>query len=277
MGILDDNPVVRAAVDIFISFEDTVAVGLTGSRARDVADADSDIAFVVFVRNEVPPVKCRRSRYQEHHVVEFPYLDADHGVCIDDGLTIQGVRCESLWMDVPSVIEFLSTLDDRSDCDEALPGGLLRTVPLHDPSGTIEELKARVPAYSDRRAAWRAKKSLDSAHFSIYVLDWFEKAAGRNDYFCFFRHLRDVVEEFVKCVLALNRRWFCDEKRVTEILPTLELAPCDCAERLTSIMMHTGENKNLHNLLRNLKQLFGELAQIAIERYPDSKFPEEWQ
>ena len=277
MGILSDDSVVRAAVNIFSGFKDVVAVGMTGSRARDVADADSDIDFVVLVRDEVPPVQCRKSIYQEHHVVEFPYLNADHGDCIDDGLTIQGVRCESLWMDVPSIREFLRTLEEKPDCDEALPGGLMQTVPLHDPDGIIADLKTNVPVYSDERAAWRVKKSVDSVHFSIYTLHWFQRAAERDDRFCFSRHLAEAAEEFVRCTFALNKRWLCEEKRVAAILAGFELAPTDCAARLASLLMHTGVNEDLHGSLRSMKELFGELAQTAIERYPGLGIPMDWQ
>jgi predicted nucleotidyltransferase len=272
-----DNAIVSKAVGIFSSFREVAAVGLSGSRTCDSADAESDFDFVVLAKETIPSARRRKHTYEKHHITEFPYFDADFEVCRGDGLTIDGVRCDTIWMRIPFVREFIASLDTKLDCDEFLPGGLLRTTPLFDPNGTLEALKSEVPDYSRTRAVHRLKKHLSSAHFHIYVLRWFDKAALRNDYFCFFRHLRDAVEDFVTCLFALNRRWFCDEKRVIAVLRTLELAPRHTSERLTSIITHEDENAELDKCLLNLKGLFNELSAIADVKYPGSEFPTDWK
>lgn len=272
-----NNAIVSKAVGTLSSFCDVAAVGLSGSRICDSADSESDYDFVVLAKETIPSAECRKHTYEKHGITEFPYFNVDLEVCRDDGLTIDGVRCETIWMNIPFVREFLASLDSNFDCDEGLPGGLLRTTPLFDPNGTLEALKSEVPGYSRARAVHRLKKHLSSAHFHIYVLRWFDKAALRNDYFCFFRHLHHVVEDFITCLFALNRRWFCDEKRVIDILQTLELAPRHTAERLTSIIMHENENARLDKCLLNLKGLLNELSVMADAKYPGSEFPMDWR
>jgi predicted nucleotidyltransferase len=273
----NDTAIINRAVELFNDFGEVVAVGLSGSRARNDADVYSDFDFVVLAREDIPSAQRRKRQYESRGVADFPYFDVDHQVCIDDGLTIDGVRCEIIWMSVPFMRSYLAALDREFDCDEFLPGGLLRTKPLFDPDNVIDALKAAVPPYSRERALYRIRKHLRNAHFHIYVLGWFDKAAFRNDHFSFFRHARDAIEDFIACSFALNRRWFSDEKGVIGIVDTFELMPENASERLTSVITHTGENADLNQCLRNLKGLFREISAIADLQYPNSGFPLHWQ
>ncbi len=270
------KPLPGYAVDILTGFDQVLAVGLTGSHANKKVDRYSDLDLAVFVRDEIPSAERRKRRYESCGVEGFPYFDKDWEVCTDDGLTIDGTRCEIIWMAMPVITSFLEDLDRNFDADEFLPGGLLSTAPLLDPDGVIPAIKSLVPVYSEERAVYRIKKHLDHAHFSIYVLDWFSKAAFRDDHFSFFIHLREVVEDLVTCCFALNRRWLSDEKRVLDILGTFEMVPENVGGRLASIIMHTGGNAALDQSLENLKGLFRELAFIADAEHPNSGFPLDW-
>jgi|GEM_PF-3976942 len=272
-----DTAIINRAVELFSDFGEVVAIGLSGSRARNDADLYSDFDFVVLARGDIPSAQRRKQQYESHGIADFPYFDVDHQVCIDDGLTIDGVRCEIIWMSVPFVRSYLAALDRDFDCGEFLPGGLLRTKPLFDPDNVIDALKAEVPLYSGERAIYRIRKHLTNAHFHMYVLGWFDRAALRADHFSFFRHARDVIEDFITCSFALNRRWFSDEKGVIGILDSFELMPDNASERLTSVIMHTGENADLNQCMRNLKGLFRELSSIANQEYPNSGLLLDWE
>ena len=212
MSKSSDAAILSRAVELFAGFGEVVAIGLSGSRATNSADRYSDFDLFVLAREEIPSAQRRKQQYESRGVTDFAYFDVDHQVCIDDGLTIDGVRCEIIWMSVPFIRTYLASLESNFDCDEFLPGGLLRTKPLFDPDNVIDALKAEVPPYSRERALNRIRKHLSNAHFHIYVLGWFDRAAFRNDHFSFFRHARDVIEDFVTCSFALNRRWYSDEK-----------------------------------------------------------------
>ncbi|HIJ64794.1 MAG TPA: nucleotidyltransferase domain-containing protein [Candidatus Hydrogenedentes bacterium] len=272
-----DKAILNKIVEVFNHFNEVIGVGLSGSRARDDADECSDFDFVILAEQEVPCAQRRKAVCENYGVEEFPYFDVDHGTCIDDSIVIKGARCEIIWMNVPFVTSYLRSLESNFGCDEFLPGGLLNTVPLFDPEHVIATLKSEVPPYSEERAVYRIKQHLGHAHFHMYVLRWLETAAFRKDYFCFFRHARDLVEDFITCSFALNRLWFSAEKRVIEILSSLDLMPGNVTERLNSIIMHTGENSDLNHCLMNMKGLFREIAAIADNEHPDSGFPLRWE
>jgi len=269
--------ILSKAVELFKDFREVVSIGLSGSRAKSDADQYSDFDFVVLAKGDIPSAERRKRQYESRGAADFPYFDIDHQVCIDDGLTTDGMRCEIMWMSVPFIKTYLASLESNPDCEEFLPGGLLRTKSLFDPDNVIDALKAEVPVYSTERAINRLRKHLSNALFHIYVLGWFDRAAFRNDHFCFFRHARDIIEDFITCSFALNKRWYSDEKRVIGILDSFKLIPTNVSERLTSIIMHTGGNADLNRCLRNLKELFKEISSIANEEYPNSGLPLDWE
>ena len=85
-----------------------------------------------------------------------------------------------------------------------------------------------------------------------------------------------MVDHFITCVFALNRTWYCEEKRLLTMLDDFELVPAYAGKRLAAILMHTGENADLSASLRNLKELFKELSALAQHQYPDVQFPLDW-
>jgi len=277
MNNYEHNMIVGKIAEIFRSFEEVVAIGLTGSRASGNMDLYSDFDFVVMAKGDIPDDKYRKHHYKNHGIADFPYFNVKWEVSLEDGMTIDGMRCECIWMSVPFIKIFLDSLNTNFDCDEFLPGGLLNTTSLYDPDGLINSLKSKVPLYSGERSMHRVKKHLNRAYFSIYVLGWFDKAASRNDYFSFFRHKRDLIDDFITCIFALNKRWFSDEKRIFEIFETFELIPPDVSNRLASVIMNSGENIDLIKCLKNIKSLFEEVASIATKKYRISDFPMEWK
>lgn len=91
----------------------------------------------------------------------------------------------------------------------------------------------------------------------------------RGGYFSFRKHL----DHFIICVFALDRTWYREEKRLVTVLDDFELVPAHAGQRLTALLMHTGENAGLITSLDGLKELFMELAALAQHHYPDVRFP----
>lgn len=276
MASAANKTVLDRATDLLMNFGEVLAVGLSGSRARNAADAYSDFDLVVFMPEEVPPEKHRRKCYHDAGFDDLPYFDIHCEAGVDDALMIDKYRCQIVWMSLPCVESYLEALDTDFDCDEFLPGGILQTVPLLDPDHVIDQLKSDVPPYCRARSEQRLKNHLRDAHASIYGQGWLEKAVQRGDYFSFRKHLDHMLDHFIICVFALNRTWYCEEKRLVTVLDDFELVPAHAGQRLNALLMHTGENADLSASLDDLKELFMELAALAQYHYPDVRFPLDW-
>jgi predicted nucleotidyltransferase len=265
------------ALDILKGFDEVVAVGLSGSSARGNRDKMSDLDIAVFASGELPCPETRRRRYATCAISDTTYFDEDFGISRCDGLQIDGIDCGFIWMSLPKAEVFLRALTEDFGCDEYLPGGLMTMRAILDPEGIIPALRDSVPTYPDGRAKHRIKKNVNVAYFSIYVLAWLHKAAMRNDYFSFLKYEYEVLDNFFTALFALNHRWYSDEKRLTEIVRSFEVAPRDVGDRIESIIMHKNGCEDLPQCLREIKGLFADFAAIALEKYPDLSVPGDWK
>ncbi len=276
---LDDDRTrfLSRVVDFLTGFDEVVAVGLSGSGATGNMDRFSDLDVCVYTKPDLPEAKTRRERLESAGLGEIQYFDVDFEVSRGDGLSLNGKRCDLNWMSVPKVELFLKSLVVDFDCNEFLPGGLLMTKDIYDPNGLIEHLQKAVPAYSPERSMHRIKKSVSAAHFSLYVLCWLEKAAARNDYFSFLKFKFEILDHFFTALFALNRQWFCQEKRLVEMVDRFPYAPSSARTRLTEVIVHSGTSSSLGESLKEIKSLFSELVGLSVQAYPGLELPSEWR
>ena len=267
----------KRSVEILKTFHEVTAIGLSGSFSRGMGDSLSDLDICVFAEKEIPAANDRKHRYEACGISDIAYLNVDFEVSRSDGLKVEGMDCSLIWMTVPGAKEFLDRLTHDFDSDEFLPGGLVTIKSLFDPKGRIEQLKGLVPPYSDDRAMHRVESNVRKAHFSIYVLGWLEKAAVRSDYFSFVKSEYEVLDNFFTALFALNQRWYCDEKRLTQTIVDFELAPANVAERIRSIVMRRDDNADLGKCLEGIKRLFADLETVSRLRYSNVDLPENWQ
>jgi len=275
---LDDDRtrLLSRAVDILTGFPEVVAVGLSGSSATGTTDCLSDLDICVFADPDFPEPNLRRERLESGGLGEITYFDVDFEVSRGDGVSLNGKACDFNWMSVPRVTSFLESLVVDFDCDEFVPGGLLKTRGVYDPQGLIEHLQEAVPEYPRERATHRIEKSISAARFSLYVLRWLEKAAARNDYFSFLKFQYELLDNFFTALYAINQQWYCDEKHLVENVDELAYAPSRAKARLTQVIMHSGESSSLAESLKELKFLFAELVCLSRKLYPGLELPTEW-
>ena len=262
---------------IIEKFEEVEAVGLSGSVARNVSDELSDLDICVFVNDQLPSPDHRKRKYEDFGISEFRYLDGDLDDSRIDGLVINDVDFDFLWMSLRRSERFLRDLSKNHDCDEYLPGGLLGLQPLVDPQQHIDRLRGLVPPYSEARAKARVRSNVDKARFSIYALEWTNKAPHRDDYFSFFFNKWLIFDHFVSALFALNRQWRAHEKRLIDQIRHLDLVPRSAANRIESIILHDNENASLEANARSIKELFSDLVAIARTQFPDIDLPVEWK
>ena len=258
-------------------FQQVEAAGLSGSTIRGISDQFSDTDICIFVTDQLPTPDERKRQYSDFGISGFKYLDGDLEVCKIDGLTIDEIDYDFLWMSLLATEKSLRDLTSDFECDEYLPGGLLTVQPLFDPKNHIDRLRDLIPIYPDERAAHRVKSNIDKAYFSIYALDWPTKAPHRQDYFSFFFNQWHVFDYFITALFALNRQWRAHEKRIIDQIRHFDLAPSDVADRVKSIIWHQGENANLETNAKSIKQLFTDLTAIAQEEFVSIDLPKEWK
>ena len=262
---------------ILEEFEDVEAVGLSGSVARSVSDEFSDLDICVFVKDQLPSPDKRKRKYEEFGISDFRYFDGDLKDSRIDGLVIDDVDFDFLWMSLRRSERFLRDLSKNHECDEYLPGGLLELQPLVDPRQRIASLRGLIPPYSEARAKARVKSNVKSARFSIYALEWTTKAPYRNDYFSFFFNKWMVFDHFVSALFALNRQWRAHEKRIIDQIRRLDIVPRNAACRVESIILHDKENTSLEANAGSIKELLSDLTALALKQFPDIDLPVEWK
>lgn len=238
----DSAEVLPRVVELLTGFDEVVAVGLSGSSATGITDYLSDLDVCVFANPDIPEPKLRRQRLESGTLGKITYFDVDFQVSRGDGVSVDGKACDLNWMSVPGIVSFLESLVADFDCDEFVPGGLMKTKAVYDPDGVIERLQRAIPDYPRERVLHRIEKSISAAHFSLYVLRWLEKAAARDDYFSFLKFKHQILDNFFTALFALNRQWFCDEKRLVGKTEEFEHAPSRAKSRLAALIMHTGES-----------------------------------
>ncbi|MCP4643508.1 MAG: hypothetical protein GY851_23875, partial [bacterium] len=147
---------------------------------------------------------------------------------------------------------------------------------LHDPDGVIEALQRAVPTYPSARAAHRVQAAVRAARFSLYVLRWLDKAAGRGDVFSFLKHEYELLDYLFTALYALNQEWLCEEKRLVERVTAFDRVPHDIDIRLSAVIVHKGPCASLDRSLKELKSLFADLSELALDVRPDLDVPVDW-
>jgi predicted nucleotidyltransferase len=270
-----DRPLlVDEVTQTLVSFPEVSAVALGCSYARGLQDQMSDIDICVYAQPDIPAADARRARYAQAGWSDLNYFDARHDVIVEDGFRVGKQDIEVLWMQIPLAERFLQSLSTDFDCSEFLPGGLLLVEPLHDPQCVIEKLRALALEYPIARSKYRTAHHLRQASFSFSVLRVFCKAAFRRDPYLFLKGQYEALDCFFSALFALNRQWFCHEKRLIDMVGSFRLAPDRVQSRLRRITQRQGSCRSLGGCLQEMKSLFEELSSIAQQTYPDIVPPE---
>lgn len=249
------------------------AIGLTGSASAGQPDQFSDIDICVYVESDIPPFDARQNAYAALGFTEFIYQDVDFEFSWGDGLRVAGVRVDFNWMNIAVIEDFLRGLTIDFDCAEWIPGGTARVQVLHDPDGTIARLQRAIPRYPAERARHRITGALNSAHRTLYDLDWLNKAAFRADHFSFLKYEYTLFEDLFRCLFALNHVWLADEKRLTQRLTDLAHKPANATQRIEQIILRQADCHTLTGSLTAIRSLFADTAACVRQRYPDLAIP----
>jgi hypothetical protein len=274
------------ALEILRRFDEVKAVGLAGSQALGEADQYSDVDLQVFTVSDIPDVGRRREAYDGLPGVRHGPID--HSVAAEfdsppfsvnfvvDWLTLDGIKCDFLWLAQPDVDRLLGKLGDDPDHPETIAVLAGDIGPVFDPGGYIRQLRDRRPAYTEERARGIAARSLAYAHW--FVCDWrvLEKALYRKDVIAYQAAETEMVEQFIVALYAVNRAWRHNRRRLRFRSRGFAILPEGCADRIESMILRCGAHRDLESCHRELRMLFRDLAIAANEKYPEWNLPTEW-
>jgi predicted nucleotidyltransferase len=270
------NTIVEKVSNIIHYLPAVSAIALSGSYARQLDDALSDVDICVYVKDQLPSASVRENAYAKLGLNDFIYFDVDFEQLRGDGVRINGMRCDVAWFSIPKVQSILQALEHDFGCQEGLPGALSTMQTLYDPHNIISRLQNEIPSYSGARAKHRIQKAMEEAHYSVYSLGWLKKAAFRQDYFSYMKYTYELLDKLFYTWFALNRAWFSEEKRLTRQITSFHYLPKHAVQRIRSIILHQDENENLDTCLTQIKQLFQDTVGCIYQQYPDLKVPTTW-
>jgi predicted nucleotidyltransferase len=208
------------------ALDGVVAVALGGSLARERADGRSDVDLGIYYDPARPfgveELRALATELDDRHAPELVGFGG-WGPWINGGAwaRVQGTKLDLLYRDLRLVDR---VLDDcaagRITCDyqpghphgfhnHIYAGEVHHNLALHDPDGALAERRARTTPYPPALQQAIVRRYLWEADFAVATA---QGAAARGDLAyvsgCLFRAIACQVQ----VLLALNERWFVNEK-----------------------------------------------------------------
>jgi predicted nucleotidyltransferase len=249
-----------------------VAVVLGGSWARGTAQPDSDVDLGLYYRPaRQPSLQALRQLAQEiddRHVPELVTDFGEWGPWINGGawLQIDGQHVDWLFRDLDRVAHAIDECRaGRPTCDYQIghPHGFHSHIymgevhvcrPLHDPGGSLAQLKTLTAAYPPALKHTLINKYLFEAQFSLEIA---RKPAQRGDAAyvagCLFR----CVACLVQVLFAVNEQYFLNEKGSVAAAETFRLHPNGLNASVAQALATPGEAgvTQLEALVQNVREL----------------------
>ncbi len=274
------------AVGILRRFDEVKAVGLAGSQAMDEADKYSDIDLQAVTSGRRPAVEDRKKVYESVAGIELGPLDhpttpefQKPPLTVDivvDWVTIDGVKCDFLWLSQPCVETLLEAVANDPDNPETIAGWTQGVQAVFDPTGLLERFRSRCPQYTAERGLHKARNCLGYARW--FMCDWraLEKCVFRKDVIGYQAGETDMVEQLITALYAVNRAWGHNRRRLRACSKPFTVLPGRFVDRIESMILRRGDCEDLAQCHRQLKMLFRDLAVAANGAYDGWDLPTEW-
>lgn len=273
-------------LQIVQSLNEVIGVGLAGSQALGLADKYSDLDLQVFV-TAIPALDRRREAYAgvegtgmgplDHSVAEQFGNPPTSARFVVDWLTVDGLKCDVLWLPMGELMGILARLPGEWDQRESAAVLAEVVQPLYDPRGAVAEFKRACPAYPESRARDKVAALLGHAHF--FLCDWavLGKCLFRQDVLAYALAERQMVETLVDALYAANQVWQNDRRRLREQVGRFCVLPDRFMERIESMLLRQGRHKTLAACHEELLSLFRDISAGASQAHPDWRLPSRWR
>jgi len=255
------------------------AIALAGAHAKGAADADSDLDFYMIIEAAKPCVEIMQVIQSVADDPSSIYIssgfdDAPYGGSID--FRYRGIPIET-------TVHTASRLRQR--VEECLDGRFeiipqtwtsngyytfiylseLRFVqPLYDPEGIIAAYKNRLEQYPEtlRKSIIdcffeRANTWLDNFHY--------ESAIERSDILFTAPIVLHTILDMVQVIFALNRQYFCGDKKLRKALAGMDYCPAALLENLEFLLSASGDIAALQKQREILREIRGELSAKILQ------------
>jgi len=249
------------------------AIALAGAHAKGVADASSDLDFYMIVDGTKPYHEILALIQPVADDVQSIYIsssfdDAPYGGNID--FRYQGIPIETTVHTASRVHQRVSECLDGTF--EIIPqtwtsngyytfiylSELQFVQPLYDPNGLITTYKNINPYPENLRQAiidcfWdRANTWLDNFHY--------ESAIKRSDLLFTAPIVLHAILDMIQVIFALNRQYFCGDKKLQKALVSLAYCPSALLEHLEFLLSASNDASMLQKQCDILREIRDELS-----------------
>ena len=193
-----------------------------------------------------------------------------------DWLSVDGMKCDVLWLPAGGVTKLLVSLAEDTDQLETA-AVLARSIqPVFDPASVLRDFVNACPEYMEERARRKAAPLFGNAHF--FLCDWkvLETLIFRKDAIAYHKAEAEMVSGLVSALYAVNRSWQLDQRRLRLHADAFRILPHGFLDRLENMVLRRGVCQSLDRCHLELKGLFAELAVAANERCPAWRLPVQW-
>lgn len=283
------NPrVIESITERLRDIPHVAAIVLGGSRARGLADPESDTDIGIYYHDAAPfaieDVRAVAERIASHGTTPVVSELYGWGPWVNGGAWIQtpAGKVDFLYRSleqVQSVIEEGRRGISRHDFDQQPPFGFRSVVyfgethycvPLHDPQGEVARLKESVAQYPDALRNRIVQDSLWQAEFSLFFCRNFSKA---DDVYNAAGCMTRIANCLVHALFALNREYFLSDKYATRLIAGFPLVPPDFTVRLGDTLSRLGAMpQELEKSTEALRTLLGEVVELTAGLYT-SRYP----
>jgi predicted nucleotidyltransferase len=240
---------IHPIVERLQSIQGIAAIALGGSRARGNHTQTSDVDLGIYYKPEksLDLIALNRlaSELDDNHRTNLITPIGEWGKWINGGgwLQIEGVAVDFLYRDVAQVSRAIDACHAGQftiDYQPGHPHGFVSSIymgevalclPLHDPYGILDALKAKTTPYPIELKQAKIDKFAWEIHFSLLIA---RKAVARSDIAyaagCCFRSVACMNQ----VLFALNEEYLLNEKGAVAIANSFALAPGDYQQRVES-------------------------------------------
>jgi hypothetical protein len=274
---------VREVVADLAEVEGVLAVALGGSHARGRARPDSDVDLGILYAESAPfsieALRARAARWSDASdaVVTGFY---EWGPWVNGGawLTCRGQRVDLLYRSVEHLERALADGEAGRHAvhhgqqppfgfwSGTALGELVVGVPLHDPSGRLAELRARIARYPERLRRAVVADGLWAVEFGLRAFA--PKYAAAGDVYGTAGCLTRFAHQLVLVLFALNRAWLVNDKTALAEVAGFDAAPERFGERVSAVLARPGTTPGeLGASVAGLAGLFRETRALAGDLY----------
>jgi len=268
---------IHHVVDRLQSIQGIAAIALGGSRARGNHTQKSDVDLAIYYKPENPldliALDYLASELDDKHGVNLITPIGEWGKWINGGgwLKIEGVPVDFLYRDldwVSCVIDDCYVGQITVDYQPGHPHGFVSSIymgevavglPLYDPDGVLDALKAKTTPYPIQLQQATINKFAWEISFSLLIA---EKAVTRGDVAyaagCCFRSVCCMNQ----VLFALNEEYLLNEKGAVTVANNFTLCPQNYQEQVESVFaLLTVDVKSILNAIKILDGIEQNLSQ----------------